>query len=182
MQNWQVNSEVQRRNIVRRLPRCKGSELGGEWGGARVQIGRFKRIGRRIGWENGAILSGELGISTGQYWEVNWEVKRFRIGRGTGVILAGELGGSRMKIGRFDDVELGGGTVLNWEVQLCNISRRIGRSNDAELGGETMQNWQANWEVQRCNIVRRIGNFTVQYWEANWEAKRCRIGRTVVQI
>jgi hypothetical protein len=88
IQNWQVNWEVQRCNIVRQLPRGKGSELGGELGGARVQIGRFNgpeltdatvqnregqgcNIGRRIGRSNdaqlhSADLAGELGCATMQ--------------------------------------------------------------------------------------------------------------------
>ena len=63
------------------------------------------------------------------------------------------------QIGRFRDVELGGGTVLNWKVQVCNIVRPIGRSKGT--------NWEDQGERNGRYKGSELGEARMQYGQGN---------------
>ena len=122
-------------------------------------------IGRRIGRCNDR----ELGCSTVQNWELNWEVQLCKVKRFHDAELGGELAvklagsnvqyreGERGRIGRLNDTESGAHWFKIGRIG-CNIGRRIRRLNGPELGGATMQNWQANWGVQRKSDQMTVEN------------------------
>jgi hypothetical protein len=128
MQNWQANWEVRLRNIVRRLLRCKVQNCEMQLGNIVRRIGSCKDAMLARNWEveggiltggwcrirrsNDGILAGELGGTTVQFWQANWEVERCRIGNTAVQIRSGY-----------------------WEMQGWTIGRRIGRLNGSELGG-----------------------------------------------